>query len=129
MTIRLALADDHPAVLQGLKALLALEPDIEVVACCQDGEEAVEAVRRHRPDVLVLDLRMPKLTGLQVARALQAESLPTRILILTAWQNDADLPEVLKCTGVRGVILKEVAPGLLVQAVRNAYGTSDADPA
>src|SRR3954469_10594998 len=75
MTIRVALADDHAIVLEGLRSLLEAEPDLEVVACCADGAAALRAVREHRPDVLVLDLRMPRLDGVEVARRVERDGL------------------------------------------------------
>src|SRR3954447_20498431 len=83
MTIRVALADDHAIVLEGLRSLLEAEPDLEVVACCADGAAALRALREHRPDVLVLDLRMPRLDGVEVARQAAREGLETRLVILS----------------------------------------------
>ena len=70
MAIRLVLVDDHPIVLQGLQQLFERHDDFEVMACCPDGSTALEAVQQHQPDVLVMDLRMPGLGGLDVLRAL-----------------------------------------------------------
>jgi len=120
MPIRLVLADDHPIVLDGLEQLFRLEPDFSVVARCRDGEEALSALRAFRPDVLVLDIRMPGCDGLQVLRALQAESLPTRVVLLTAALEEEHLVEALQL-GVGGIVLKEMAPRLLVDAVREVH--------
>jgi DNA-binding NarL/FixJ family response regulator len=120
MPIRLVLADDHPLILGGLTHLLHREPDCEVLACCRDGEETLSTVRQHRPDVLILDIRMPKQNGLAVLRALRQEQLPTRVLVLTAGLNDDEILEALRL-GVEGVVLKEMAPQLLVQCVRKVY--------
>jgi two-component system, NarL family, nitrate/nitrite response regulator NarL len=116
VTIRLAVADDHPIVLDGLEQLFRLERDVTVVARCRDGEETLRAVRLHRPDVLVLDVRMPGGDGLAVLRALEAEALPTRVVLLTAGVDDEQLLEAIRL-GARGVVLKEMAPQLLVEAV------------
>jgi len=117
MPITVVLADDHPIILDGLEQLFRREEEIAVVARCRDGEETLQAVRRHRPDVLILDLRMPVKDGLEVLREMGKEKLPTRTVILTA---GLDEDEVLEATrlGARGVVLKEMAPQLLVQAVR-----------
>lgn len=119
--IRLILADDHPIVLDGLVQLFRVEPDFEVVARCRDGEEALREVRAHRPDVLVLDVRMPRCDGLEVLRTLRQEEIPTRIVLLTAAVEEEQLVEALRL-GVGGVVLKEMAPHLLIEAVREVHG-------
>jgi DNA-binding NarL/FixJ family response regulator len=120
MTIRIVLVDDHPIFLQGVERLFRLEPDLEVVARCIDGEEALRAVREHRPDVLLLDLRMPGMDGLAVLRELEREGTPTRVVVLTAALDEDDVLAAIEL-GVRGVVLKEMAPRLLVQAVRKVH--------
>ncbi|MFL6199595.1 MAG: response regulator [Thermoanaerobaculia bacterium] len=119
--IRLILADDHPIVLDGLVQLFRVEPGFEVLARCRDGEEALREVRVHRPDVLVLDIRMPRRDGLEVLRTLRQEEIPTRIVLLTAAVEEEQLVEALRL-GVGGVVLKEMAPHLLVEAVREVHG-------
>src|SRR5215218_198733 len=111
--IRLILADDHPIVLDGLVQLFRVEPDFEIVARCRDGEEALREVRVHRPDVLVLDVRMPRLDGLEVLRMVRQEELATRVVLLTAAVEEEQLVEALRL-GVGGVVLKEMAPHLLL---------------
>jgi two-component system, NarL family, nitrate/nitrite response regulator NarL len=120
MPIDLILADDHPIVLDGLAQLFSLEPDFAVVARCRDGEETLRALRLHRPAVLVLDIRMPRGDGLEVLRTMRAESLPTRVVLLTAALQEVQLVEALRL-GVGGVVLKEMAPQLLVEAVREVH--------
>lgn len=117
MPIRLILADDHPLILDGLETLFRLEEDIAVVARCSDGVSALEAVRRHQPDILVLDIRMPGTGGLDVARQLKAEGVPTRVVLFTAALDDDELVEAV-CVGVQGIVLKEMAPQFLVQCIR-----------
>jgi len=117
MPITVALADDHPIILDGLEQLFQREEEITVVARCRDGEETLRAVRQHRPDILILDLRMPVKDGLEVLRELGREKLPTRVVILTAGLDEDDVLEATRL-GARGVVLKEMAPQLLVQAVR-----------
>jgi DNA-binding NarL/FixJ family response regulator len=118
--IRLILADDHPIVLDGLVQLFRVEPDFEVVARCRDGEEALREVRAQRPDVLVLDVRMPRLDGLAVLRTVRQEELGTRVVLLTAAVEEEQLVEALRL-GVGGVVLKEMAPHLLLEAVREVH--------
>ena len=119
MSIRVVLADDHPVVIEGLEQLFRLEPDITVVGCASNGVEALDVVRKSRPDVLVLDLRMPKLDGVAVVRELQQEELPTRIVVLTGIDGD-QIQEAIEL-GVSGVVLKDMAAELLVRAVRQVH--------
>ena len=117
MPITLVLADDHPLILDAMENLFRLEKDLKVVARCLDGEEALKAVRRHKPDILVLDIQMPAKDGLAVLREMRKETLPTRVVILTATLDEEGLTEAVRL-GVRGLVLKELAPKLLVQCIR-----------
>jgi len=120
MPIGLVLADDHPIVLDGLERLFALEPDIRVLARCTTGEETLQAVRKHRPDVLILDIRMPGMDGLKVLRQMKRAERPTRVVLLTAALDEDEVMEAITL-GVNGVVLKEMAPQLLVQCVRKVH--------
>jgi DNA-binding NarL/FixJ family response regulator len=120
MPIRRILADDHPLILDGLENLFRLEPDFQVLARCTDGAETLNTVRRHRPDILILDIRMPRRDGLEVAREMRKEELPTRVILLTAELDERQMLEATRL-GVNGVVLKEMAPQLLVQCVRKVY--------
>jgi DNA-binding NarL/FixJ family response regulator len=120
VAIRIVLADDHPIVLDGLEQLFHLKRDFSVVARCRDGEEALRALRLYRPDILILDIRMPRCDGLQVLRTLQNEESPTRVVLLTADLEEDHLLEALQL-GVGGVVLKEMAPRLLLDAVREVH--------
>ena len=115
--IRIALADDHPFILDGLEQLFRGESDCEVVARCLDGTAALEAVERYRPDVLVLDVRMPRMDGIELLRTLREHDVPTKVVLLTASLDDARLLEAFRL-GARGLVLKESAPRLLAQSVR-----------
>jgi DNA-binding NarL/FixJ family response regulator len=110
-------ADDHPIVLDGLERLFAAHPEFAVVARCRDGAETLRMVRQHRPDVLVLDVRMPGRDGLSVLREIRAEGLGTRVVILTAELDEDHVLEAIRL-GVGGVVLKEMAPTMLVECVR-----------
>lgn len=120
MPIRIVIVDDHPVVLQGLVALFAAEPDLDVVARCLGGAEAVEAVRVHRPDVLVLDLQMPRLDGFATLRAMKQDALIPAVVLLTAVIDDDATLEAVRL-GVAGIVLKEMAPQLLVQCIRKVH--------
>lgn len=118
--IRIIIADDHPVVLRGLDALLETEGDVEVVAQCQNGVEALAAVRAHQPDVLLLDLSMPIKTGLQVLRELRAEGNAVRVVLLALKIEEEEILEAIRL-GVRGLLLKELALRLLVQCIRKVH--------
>ena len=117
MNVRLVLADDHRIILEGLEQLFQREKDFEVVATATSGEDALRAVREHHPDILVLDIRMPKGDGLSVLRQIHAEKLQTRVVLLTATLDEDEMLEAMQ-NGVSGLVLKESAAVGLVQTVR-----------
>jgi two-component system, NarL family, nitrate/nitrite response regulator NarL len=120
MTIRLVLADDHPLLLDALARLVGQEPDMEVVARCGDGEAALRAAREHRPDVLVLDLRMPRLGGMEVLRRVAGEAPGVRVVVLAGELDEEGLLEAVRL-GARGVVLKDAGPDVLVRCVRTVH--------
>jgi DNA-binding NarL/FixJ family response regulator len=120
VAVTLILADDHQIVLEGLVQILRLEPDFQVVARCTNGEQTLDAVRRHRPDVLVLDVRMPGKDGLAVLRDIRREELPTRVVLLTAALDEEGVVEAVRL-GVWGLVFKEMAPQTLVTCVRKVH--------
>lgn len=120
MTIRLIIADDHRVILAGLEQLLQRERDFEVVATCTTGRAALEAIRRHDPDVVVLDVVMPDGNGLSVLKAIRAEGLRARVILLTAMLDDRDAVDAIQ-SGVHGIVLKESAAVLLVDCVRRVH--------
>ena len=117
MRTRLIIADDHPIVLDGLVQLFTAEKDFDVVVRCSTGDEALAALRRVRPDVAILDIRMPGVSGLELLRQVYNEGLPTRVVLLTAEISDDAVVEAVRL-GVAGIVLKEMAPRILVQSVR-----------
>jgi DNA-binding NarL/FixJ family response regulator len=123
-TVGLVLADQYPIVLEGMEHLFGLESDFRILECCTDGEQAVRAVRRHQPDVLILELRLPGKNGLTVLRELSDERMSTRPVLVTGSLSEDELLDGLRL-GVKGVVLKEMPPRLLVQCVRkvSAGGT------
>ena len=120
MSINLILADDHPLVLNGLQQLFMDEKDIHILACCRDGEAALHDVIEYHPDILVLDLHMPKMDGLAVLRALKQQKQTVKVVILTAGVDEDEVLASIQL-GVRGVVLKESAPDLLIQCVRKVH--------
>jgi DNA-binding NarL/FixJ family response regulator len=118
--ISVVIADDHPIVLAGLETLLQRESRISVVAQCTDGVEALRAVVKHRPDVLILDLRMPRADGIAVLQQMKKERSTTRVVLLAAVIEDEVLLEAIRL-GARGVVLKEMAPRLLVHCLREVH--------
>ncbi len=116
MTVRLVLADDHPLILDGLERLFAGNGDFEIQARCANGEEALAAVRRFCPDILLLDLHMPDMDGIAIARALKEEDLPTRVVILTASLDEREALDCLRLS-VPGILLKDMASSLVLQCV------------
>ena len=112
---RILLADDHALVRRGVRLILDGEPNLTVVAEAADGAEALEQAREHRPDLAILDIAMPRLTGLQAARELSRSAPDTRILILTMYDNEQFFFEAL-AAGASGYVLKSVADQDLVEA-------------
>jgi DNA-binding NarL/FixJ family response regulator len=115
--VRLLIADDHGIVRGGLRLLLERQPDMEVVAEAGDGAEALELALRTRPDVCVLDVAMPKLTGLQATREIRAHAPEVAVLVLSMHDDERYLFEALKA-GASGYVLKREADQDLVDAVR-----------
>jgi len=120
MAIRLVLADDHPLILTGLEYLFRPEEGFEVLASCTCGADALKAVRRHRPDVLVVDLRMPDMSGLDVLRELAREGLTTRSVLMAAAMYDGEILDSLRLE-VGGLVLKEMPANSVVQCVRKVH--------
>jgi DNA-binding NarL/FixJ family response regulator len=127
--ISVVIADDQGMVRAGFRSLLGGEPDITVVGEAIDGEEAVRLVRQHRPDVVLMDIRMPVLDGLAATRRLVELGVPTRVLVLTTFDLDEYVFQALRA-GASGFLLKDATAEELVTAVRTlAAGESLLDPA
>jgi two-component system nitrate/nitrite response regulator NarL len=115
--VTVIIADRHPVVVHGLISLLGAESDFKLVASCNDGKRCLQAIRDLSPDIALLDIFMPGLTGLDILAAATSEHLPTRIVFLTASAEDRELI-IAAARGAYGVILKEAAPEVLVQCLR-----------
>ncbi|MGZ8470298.1 MAG: response regulator [Gemmatirosa sp.] len=118
--IRVALADDHELVLEGLRSLLQAEPDLEVVATATTGDQLVAAIRRHVPDVAVLDLEMDATGGLACLARIRREGLPVRVLVLTAYSDGATMRAALEGEA-DGYALKTEPPRQTVDAIRQVH--------
>src|SRR2546430_14223967 len=111
------IADHHPVVLQGLTNILGTASGFKVVACCSDGTDCIEAIRSLAPDIAIIDISMPGLTGLEILAIANSESLSTRLVFFTASVEDRELV-ISAEAGAYGVLLKDVAPEILVQSLR-----------
>ena len=119
VTLRVVLADDQAVIRQGLVTLLGLLPGIEVAGAAADGIEALELVARHRPDVLLVDLRMPHCDGVETTRRVRAEHPGTEIVVLTTYADDDSLLTALQA-GARGFLTKDADAETIVRALRSA---------
>lgn len=124
MTLRVVVADDEALVRSGVRLILEAQPDLAVVAEAVNGHEAHLAVRQHDPDVLLLDLRMPEVDGIEATRRITADGARTAVLVLTTFDLDEHVYNAVRA-GAAGFLLKDTEPAQLVQAVRAvAAGTS-----
>ena len=119
-TIRVLCVDDHPLVRKGIASILANEPDMLLVAEANNGREAVSLFKEHKPDVTLMDLRMPEIDGTSATRMIRQESPDARIIALTSYDGDQDIYRALEA-GVRGYILKEMVHSEVVRAIRTVH--------
>lgn len=115
--IKILIADDHPIIRKGLSQIIKDEPDMEVIAEVSDGFEALEKLRNHKFDIAILDISMPKKTGVEILEQLKLEKIKTRILILSVYSEEQYALRVIR-TGAKGYLTKESAPDELVKAIR-----------
>ena len=114
---RVLIADDHPVVRAGLAAVITQEPDLEIVAQAEDGERAVALFREHQPDIVLMDLRMPQVGGVEAIDRITAEFPGARILALTTYEGDADIRRALRAWA-RGYLLKDMLLSDVITAIR-----------
>ncbi|WP_374454018.1 response regulator [Nocardioides sp.] len=126
--IRVVVADDHAVVRSGLTGLIEGTDDLEVVGVAANGREAVEQVRRHRPDVALMDLQMPDVDGVEATRTIVAEGLGAEVLVLTSFSDQARIHAAIDA-GAVGYLLKDAEPEVLLDGIRAvARGESPIDP-
>jgi two-component system NarL family response regulator len=118
--IRILIADDHPLFLDGLAANLEAEPDLRVVARAPDGRRAIELCREHHPDLVLLDLNMPVMNGVEAIRGIRECAPECRIIVLTTYDGDGDIHRALKA-GAHGYLLKDVFREELLATIRDVH--------
>jgi len=116
-TIRVLTADDHALLRQGIASLVEIEPDMELVAQASNGREAIEQLRRHRPDITLMDLQMPEISGIEAIIAIRGEFPEARIVVLTTYAGDVQVVRALKA-GARGYLLKGNVHSDLLDTIR-----------
>ena len=126
--IRIMAVDDHPLIRSGLRAVIASEPDMEMVGEAANGEEAIELYREERPDVVLMDLRMPVMDGLTATLAILREFPDAKIVALTTYEGDEDIHRALSA-GARGYLLKDMMRSQLLQVIRTVQKGQRAIPA
>jgi len=114
------MADDHPVFQQGVETLLGLEDDMEIVARVNDGAKVASLLQEHSPDILLLDLRMPGMGGLDTLKTIQSEEHPTRVIILTASEDQEEYVQAIT-DGASGVVPKQEATYTLPECIRSVY--------
>jgi DNA-binding NarL/FixJ family response regulator len=120
-TIRILTVDDHPLFRNGVAALLASQPDMQLVAEGADGREAIRQFRAHRPDVTLMDLQMPEMNGLEATIAIRAEFPDARIIVFTTYAGDVQVLRALQA-GARGYLLKTSVDKELLETIRSVHG-------
>src|SRR6195256_3629465 len=118
--IRVLLADDHAIFRDGLRKLLDSDEDMSIVGEAQNGVECIKLLAKLKPDILLLDLRMPEKDGLAVLEEVNFDTIPTRVIVLTAAEDDRDVVRAMRL-GARGVVLKQSATDLLVKSIHRAH--------
>ncbi|MEH2286930.1 response regulator transcription factor [Nostoc sp.] len=116
-TIRVLIVDDHPIVRKGLVTIINRDPEMSAIAQAEDGQQAINAFREYQPDVTLMDLRMPKMGGVEAIMAICAEFKQARIAVLTTYDSDEDIYRGLQA-GAQGYLLKDAKPGELLNAIR-----------
>lgn len=125
--IKILVADDHPYVRDGIVSVVAMERDMRVVAQAADGAEAVTLAKKHLPNILLLDLRMPQIDGLDVIAQIQSLGLACKVVVLTTYESEQDIHLAIK-HGARGFLLKDTPRPMLLDAIRRVHGGETSIP-
>jgi DNA-binding NarL/FixJ family response regulator len=118
--IRVVVADDHPIVREGLGALVKSQKDMQIVSEAENGRQAVKQFFQHRPDVLLLDLRMPEINGIEAARTILERAPDAKVIVLSTYKGDEDVYQALKA-GAKAYLLKDASPDELVNCIRSVH--------
>ncbi|MEH1939786.1 MAG: response regulator transcription factor [Nostoc sp.] len=118
--IRVLIVDDHSIVRQGLTTIINRDPEMTVIAQAEDGQQAIALFREYQPDVTLMDLRMPQMTGVEAITAICAEFIAARIVVLTTYDGDEDIYRGLQA-GAKGYLLKDAKPNELLSAIRTIH--------
>jgi len=127
-TIKVLLVDDQKILLDGLKAILETDPGIEVISTALDGNMAIESIERQTPDVVLMDIRMPEMNGVECTRVIKGKWPRLAVLVLTTFDDEKYIVDALK-NGACGYILKDISGDKLIQAVKDAYNGENILPA
>ena len=126
--IRILSVDDHPLLREGIGAIIDSQSDMSLVGSASNGKEGIEAFRNLRPDVTLMDLRLPDLCGIDVVIAIRAEFPDARIIILTTFERDCEIQRALKA-GAHGYLLKSMPPQLMLETIRQVHSGKKSVPA
>lgn len=118
--IKIIIADDHPLMRSGVKSVLLTDSRIEIIAECTNGEDAYSSILKHQPDVALIDIEMPKMTGLEIARRLSEEKIKTKIIFLTMYKEQDMFDEAMDA-GAYGYVLKENAVEDVLESIKSVY--------